>query len=494
MAERIQQPDRFRRGVTRTGLVLALVVLTVFATVVTVFVVRTPSKATGDDSLPSGGPAPDIKQLSNTGGMSNVSGGGHFSAQIVAKDDPSRLVGEISAQRYEPLPDQRFKLEKPEGWAFLKSGRTVHIKADTGRTYMPEQNKGASPRDAILEGNVVIRLFEAREDGKRPNLETDQPFAVVTTTVLKFDGELAQVRLPEAFALTSPIVDWTGEDLTLLYNEVGQRLEWLHMARTTRRSLSPGYRAPERKPVLQPSPGDMASAPGVAPSSPAAAAAAKKTPAKPAEFSPITLYHMACLDKVHVEQSGRTIDAEKLDGWARLVDNALRPGAIAGARISSPAAGRQDRAQTPPPASQAAPTPEGATQVAGSDESVPLGGFDDTSPVVLTFDGPLDIRPLSDAPGELAYNDVFVRFTSEAAEGVRFADPRSNATGSGTLLDYGATRRDIALASREDMGVHIAQPGSGTARGKRYEMSLSSGVARARGPGVVTADKKTSTP
>jgi lipopolysaccharide export system protein LptA len=492
MPERIQQRG-FRRGVTRTGLVLALAVLIVFAAVVVAFVIRSPSRATGDEALPTGGPAPDIKQLSSSASMSTVGGGGHFSAQIVARDDPSRLVGEIAAQRYEPLPDQRFKLEKPEGWAFLKNGWTAHIKADTGRTYMPDQTKGASPRDAILEGSVVIRLFAPREDGKRPNLDADQPFAVVTTTVLKFDGELGQVRLPEGFVLTSPIVEWTGEDLTLLYNEVGQRLEWLHVARTARLILHPDYREPERKPVVQPSPGDLTSAPtSPTPTAPIAGPPAPAKKPKPAEFSPITLYHMACLDRVHVEQSGRTIDAEKLDGWARLVDNALRPGAIAGMRTASAPHGATTAGDSvPSPAVLEAPAvARTEAQAANASQADPFGGFDDKSPVTLTFDGPLDIRPLSDAPGELAYNDVFVRFTSDAPGGVRFADPRSKATGTGTLLDYAATRRDIALASSEDMGVLIAQPGSGTARGRRYEVSLASGVAHARGAGVITADKK----
>lgn len=487
MPERIQERGRFRRGVTRTGVLLSAAVLAVFAVVVLIFVIRSPSKATGEEAPPPSGPAPDIKQLPTGGGMSNVSGGGRFNAQIVAKDDPLRLTGEISAQRYEPLPDQRFKLEKPEGWAFLRSGRTVHISADTGRTYMPDQSKGASPRDAVLEGNVVVKVFDPREDGKRPDLNTDVPFAVITTSVLKFDGELGQVRLPEDFVLNSEIADWVARDLTVLFNDVEQRLEWLHAAHTTTLVLKPGYKTPARPPAA-PAPSLVAA--GAAPSSPTAAAGAKKLAGKPPEFSPITLYHMVCTDKVHVEQTGRTIDAEKLDGWARLVDNTLRPEAIAGARISNgtpAAAAGNSGAPTAPGGTGVAPAPPAIAAEPG-----PFEGFDDKSLVTLTFDGPLDIRPLTEAPGELAYNDVFVRFTSGAAGGVRFADPHNGAAGSGTLMDYGATRREIALASGEENGTTVSLPGSGTATGKRYEMNLASGVVHARGAGAVSAQKSQS--
>src|SRR5205085_10105873 len=120
-------------------------------------------------------------------GIGGLKGGGNFFAQMVAKDAPTRLTGEVAAERYEPLEAQRFKLERPEGWAFLKSGRTVYIRADGGRTYMPDQGAGAHPRDVVLEGHVVIKIFDPKAGGKPPNLATHVRLGIITTTVLKYD-------------------------------------------------------------------------------------------------------------------------------------------------------------------------------------------------------------------------------------------------------------------------------------------------------------------
>src|SRR5436190_20630311 len=111
----------FRRGATRTfGLFLAGAVLLIFAVIVMIFVVRSPSKPTGEALPASTNPAPDIKQLpSDPTGVNSLQTSGRFFARIAAKDDPTRLDGEVSGERYIPLGEQRFKLEKPEGWAFL---------------------------------------------------------------------------------------------------------------------------------------------------------------------------------------------------------------------------------------------------------------------------------------------------------------------------------------------------------------------------------------
>jgi hypothetical protein len=491
-------PASLRRGVTRAGLILAVTVLAVFAVVVLVFVARTPSKATGTPATATSGPAPDIKQLPQPGStLSGVNAGGRFFAQMVAKDDPTRLTGEITAERYEPLADQRFKLEKPDGWAFLRNGRTVHLRADTGRTYMPDQSAGARPRDAVLNGHVEIRFFEARPDGKRPNLSTDAPFAIITSEELKYDGELGQVRLPPHFEIVSDAADMTGTDLTVLFDDVDQRLEWMHAAHVDRLVVKPTYKpggspaptAPSPAPATQP--GELAAAPN----------AQSATPARPpnpktAASTALTFYHVTCETNVRVEQSGRTIDADKLDGWARLEGNTLRPGAIVGwngKEAAKPAAPLSQTGQLQAAAPAVAPTKAADDQPSDAGAKPQTGqvfqSFDEKNPVTITWDGPMDVRPLTEAPGELTYNDVFVRFTSEAESGVRFADPHNGATATGTLLEYGATRRDVALASSQPMTAVITFPGSGVARGQRWEMNLTSGAAHANGRGEIVAEK-----
>ena len=302
-----------RRGMAHTvGLILAGAILVIFAVIVLIFVVRTPAAATGTSTLPtSSDPAPDIKSLptgNQSGGVSNLNRGGQFFARVSAKDDPSRLIGEISGEKYEPLENQRIKLERPEGWAFLKSGRTVHITADSGMAYMPDQGNGARPRDAVLRGNVVIWVFDPLPGGKCSKLGTDVPFAIITTSVLTFDGELNQLKFPEEFVATSEAGDFTGADLTLLFNDVDQRVELLHVTKTKFLTIKPGYDP------HQPAPESVAAAPAAtkpqAPSTPVAKTATPGTapaPASPAAqpTAPVeTQYHMVCTDKVVVVQAG----------------------------------------------------------------------------------------------------------------------------------------------------------------------------------------------
>jgi lipopolysaccharide export system protein LptA len=496
-----QRQHHLRRGATHTfGLLLAGAVLLIFAVIVMIFVVRAPPRAAGEALPASTGPAPDIKQLpSDPTGINSLQNSGRFFARIVSKDDPTRLDGEISGERYIPLEQQRFKLEKPEGWAFLKSGRTVHIQSDTGRTYMPDQGNGARPRDAVLEGNVVIKIFDPKPGGKRPDLATDRPFGIVTTSLLKFDGELGKIELPERFEVTSDAVDYTGTGLTALLNNVDNRLELLHVAQTELVLIKPGYKAP---PAPSPAPMTVAAAPAGPAAATAPGSTPKASPSKPVrkdDQPPAeTLYHMVCTDKVVVVQAGRKIESEKLDAWVRTEGNTLRPGAIATSNSQSRQQGPSEKPAAGPapkpsvPAIGAPTTTDSNTPAAPAERPVDgtLFNLDSSDgPVTLTWSGPMEVRPLSSAPGELTYNDVFVRFTSEKDGDVRFTDEKSKAQAAGSLIDYGATRREVALASHEPMAAAITQPGSGTAQGQRWEMSLATGMAHASSRGTITAEK-----
>src|ERR1043165_9270060 len=110
MPRRSRQFHRPRLGAARIGLILAGATLAILALVVLMFIVRTPAKARGQAITTSTGPAPDIKQLpQDPTGINSLKTSGRFFAQIVAKDDPTRMTGEISALRYEPLEQQRFR-------------------------------------------------------------------------------------------------------------------------------------------------------------------------------------------------------------------------------------------------------------------------------------------------------------------------------------------------------------------------------------------------
>jgi hypothetical protein len=473
---------------TRTaGLIFAIVILVVFAGVVTFFVVRSPSGAVrGVQAGPAPVPDPTMVPAKGEAGAPTRFGAGEgFYLQMVDKDDPSVVRGELSAARSRPIEGQTFRvaLEKPVIWYFLKDGRTIYARADKGTAYIPDQAKGrpSMPQDGVLEGSVVVKVFEAREGTIRPDPETDDALLVGRTSMVKFDGELGQAEAPEKVTIAADGIDFSGLGVTVLFDKVRQRLDMLHIARAEFLKFDPAALERENNRDKKPKPtGELASKPvkggtGTGGARPAAVKAAAVE----------VLYRLVCTDTVKLTQGDRVIEAEMLEGWARLVDNRLRPGAVmmrnAGPLVKrGTGTGNGDGAK--PSGGATAKVDGAAAQPVGGD---PLVAASD-QPITLTWKGPLELKPLAAKAPELDYNDVVARFTSKADTGVTFRDAKAKATAQGNLLEYGATRREVALGGKGKDGARLTSEGRGYATAERFDMSLVTGTARVAGAGVLT--------
>ncbi len=472
-----------RRASARTaGLLLSAGILVVFAGVVTFFVIRNPQARNAAAPPPDVAPDPTLVpntsgRAPTTGAANRFGGGSGFQLQIVDKNDPAVVRAELSAARSTPIEGQMYRvaLEKPVIWYFLKDGRTVHARADKGTAYLPDQGAAGTPgrpQDGIMEGNVVARVYEARADGSRPRLNVDEPVLEARTQSVKFDAELGSVEAPERVEVRHAAVDFTGSGVMVLYNDARGRLELLSVARPERLETRPRAAKKEDRVAASPRPGTPRTGTTATPRPAGSGGTA------PAAAPTEVLYHLISEgpgSRVTVTQGERTITSETMEVWARLVDNELRPGAImtsnlpparpAGARSSSTAA----RAAAPQPAGQPAggvPAPAG---LAESDE-----------PVVITWTAPLKVAPIASA-AELTYNDVLARFTSASDHGVTISDRGGKTTGSGSLLEYGASRREVVLAGRA--GARLESQSSGLAEAERFELSLVTGIARVPGAG-----------
>jgi lipopolysaccharide export system protein LptA len=469
-----------RRASARTaGLLLSAGILVVFAGVVTFFVIRNPQVRSA--AVPPPDVAPDPALVPTTSGptttaASRFGGGSGFQLQIVDKNDPSLVRAELSAARSTPIEGQMYRvaLEEPVIWYFLKDGRTVHARADKGTAYLPDQGAAGTPgrpQDGIMEGNVVARVYEARADGSRPRLDIDEPMLEARTQTVKFDAELGSVEAPERVEVRHAAVDFTGAGVMVLYNDARGRLELLSIARPERLATRPRAAGREDRVAVAPRP---ASARTGAAATPRPTGNGGTTPAAQAAE---VMYHLISEgpgSRVTVTQGERTITSETMEVWARLVNNELRPGAImtsnlpparAAAPARTPGSTAAREAAAPQPA-VAAPAP---SAISDSDE-----------PVVITWTGPLKIVPIAGAP-ELTYNDVLARFTSASDHGVTISDSEGKTTGSGSLLEYGASRREVVLAGRA--GARLESQSSGAAEAERFELSLVTGIARVPGAG-----------
>jgi hypothetical protein len=414
--------------------------------------------------------------------------------QFADRKDPGRVAGEITANKAEPLANQRYRLEQPRAWNFLRDGRTVYVEGDSARAHFPERTSGGRPEEAMLEGNVVIKFFERREDGSRPDPQRDRPLYTARTQSLRFDGALGRIHVPGVLSVGGERGRFSGAGLTILFSEITERIELLHIDSTDFIEIiprNPGVEESKVRPVLLP------------------AARGSHVTIMPASFTPsrggsyvqqpttepqVVEYHLTAFDDVVITQEGATLTGESFASWVRLVDNELP------ARTElSPA---RPRAASPPPTplvadslrpdTSTAPISESdatAPPEAGNQPSEARGpasrASDRNGPVRITFKGPLEMKPVKETPVELDFNDVFVRLTSLTERGVTAVDSASGAQAFGTLIEYGATRRDLALGAAAPMEAELRLGDKGRLRAQRVELSMTSGLARVNGAGEI---------
>jgi hypothetical protein len=187
-------------------------------------------------------------------------------------------------------------------------------------------------------------------------------------------------------------------------------------------------------------------------------------------------------DEVTVTQRGRWIRSDGLEVWAHLIDNKLPAGAIKG--FNQP-----DRSDRPADQSRAAPASIHATLPARLAATILSATRDDPlsltrasdDDAMLTWTGPLVVRPMEQSPPELADDDMALRFT--ARDIVAFGDDDSAIEGQARIINYGATSQWIALDGDEDHPVHVNSPEMGSADLRHVTYNATTHVGQATGKG-----------
>lgn len=502
---------------------------------------------------------------------------------IADKNDPTRAAARLIAARMEPVdgdPSTR-RVEKPNAWIYFEDGRRLLITSDRGRFYVPPGQ--SEPRSGRLEGDVRARLYAptaARADGTPEDIDpavTEPVLSAAFEEPVRFDLELARLESPGRVRITSAEVEALGSDVWVVLNERRERIERLEIRKGERITYTPRGAGPgvgpggelEVAPEVGPAGGEpavgaawgggagesateRAGAEGGA--GPAAWRLVQGTPAneaavdEPAAVGPRVEHYLAIFEEdVRAEQAGRVIRSDRLDVWARTVDNKIQlepgaRGARAGAgRVERLALGKGGRGavgadggmsagvlalaaaigQADGAAGAVRPGSAGAEADAAlgdaldADDAVdavdslglledgaaaaetPAEGGDGSGgdgrgagePVTLYWTGPLTLTPLSDVPGALAADELALRFVPVRNPLVEFEDSANGATGRAHRVEYAATRRQIDLSS-EVGGVELAAPRSGTLRGvNRLSIQLPFGLAHVTGQGVLTGAK-----
>lgn len=476
-----------RQGSARkTGLVVAGVMALASAGVIAyfAFVGGSPGRSRASDPTAlEDVPPPSLLELARSqAGRSSMlpQASKGLSAQIASKNDPSRLAGRIISASLEPLEAKRYHAEKPQAFIYLKDGRTLYIRADSARLYMP-QGEAGQPESGTLRGNVRIGVFAARPDGGEIDPETQEPEVLVSAPgELPFDLTAGEARIPEHLTITSRQVKYAGRDLVILYNQPKERLDLVRVATSEFLKISPGS---ENKPAAR---SEAPATPGL---TPAAGTISGDAPA-PAQVALETFYHAVFQSEVTVTHGQRRVTADAMELWAHLIDNALpagaiaplkgpgkavavAPGAHAGTDVQSGDGVINADGDAGPAAvtAAAAPTPE------------PLTGEEE---IVITWSGPMEVRPSDQRQSELGADELALRFSAIEGRRVDFSDPETSASGHSRHLRYGATTRELAFTGDPDRAV-LSRATSGQIQAPDIRVNLGTGLTTARGAGVLWA-------
>jgi len=109
--------------------------------------------------------------------------------------------------------------------------------------------------------------------------------------------------------------------------------------------------------------------------------------------------------------------------------------------------------------------------------------------LLLTWQGPMSIRPLDDdaTPAELANDDAAIALHSDEGSVVRFGDDARGVSGEAGTVRYAATR-GVLSAVRGEQPVSTAVAGAGTASFDRVDADLRAGLIAFAGTGIAETE------
>lgn len=443
-----------------------------------------PSAAPADTDTPA---PPDIRDALPRHASVGAMAGKDLRVQMMDKEDPTRQSGELRAAVVDPMQlPGHYAVDKPQIWMFLKNGKTLYVRADTGQLVMPSRRQ--EPESGILRGAVEIRIYDVLGVGDESEL--GPPSIIAKTAMLTFDTTVPEMESPQPFTVQGRGIYFEGQTLRVLASQTRERLELVEVLRGGTLVYTPPKRGTKQASTA---PRPHQHAPQHARANPAATIisasyqpAPSSTPATrtPDDTIPNIVNYLTTFSQdVVVTQTSRILTGDRLDVWSRTVDGRLPEGAIGG---SDP----REKPEQPAPAAPAAvhpPTEDLAhrepaptqTEPAPASESAP-----DES-VRLTWTGPMVARPLANEPRELELDDVWLRVTADQTGVVTMDDQATGAEGRCALLDYAATRQELGIARSGAGGATLTLPDRGRITATRIEQNLATGVGHVPGAGTI---------
>ncbi len=513
MAERSVRTFAASTGRT-TGMLFAAAIALISAGVLLFVAIgyrSTPSGPAITGSVVDIGKAPDTSNASSDPNQIQATSAARM--QFADKADTTRLSSELAFDRLDPVGPGYYTLTQPRSWLYMKDGRILYIRADSGKVRMPNRNQ--MPESGEFKGNVLVRLFAPPEPDAAGNIrpvdpEKDVPSIIASTASVAFDSVLLELNTPDPVKISAKNLLFEGDGLRVRANQVKERIELL---RTNGKFVrfNPNIKN-ERRVAAAP----VASKPN---------ADTTTTASKPVlnQSTPLVvgppvppvikeqMYKTVFSDGVTVSQTTRRMTADTLEIFTRLINNQLPDNAFGtwtnastATATNTPdttdAATAAATAATPPatatpspvvaPAIAAAPTT--AAPITTDPNSLFVSAGDED--VVMIWSGPLVLTPITEqAPPPELQNGVHfaARFSADKPGGkssVVLTDSASNARGECARVEYFATTRTLSLLSGPNAPeVHFKAQDSGELTAPSARVDLGTGIATIPGGGQLLA-------
>jgi len=467
-----------------TGLIVAIGVLLIGAGLLGLIAVWSrPRPGDGPASLPKP-PAympPTPVDLSREG----LARAGRARVQFVDKADPTRVTGYLEWAALQPTSAGRADIDAPKALIFLRDGRALAISAARGRILYPA-GRPESTESGAFDGGVLITLLPhpPADDESSPASAANAPVAQLFTRAIDFNIPLGEVSIPGDFRASGPRFELSARGLRLVGDQVNTRLA-LAIDRTDYL-----YLAPDR-----PQPGDDTATPA---STPPPIADASSQPSADTE----TFYHAALADDVRVTRGGLTLDAHRLDAWARLLGGSLRLPAPA----QTPVASHAEPTGSPARPTAAKPPPEPRAPLTRSPAipGEPLVLFSLADPagevIAATWKGPLTVTPLDARPQQLQADELLAELASGPpplgvsdpdAGLVRGRDAASGGWVTAPRVRYAAAAQSIAVLGSDSTPARLGMGALGILEVASASLDLRTGVGSSRGPlALIAADDR----
>ena len=315
--------------------------------------------------------------------------------------DTHRLRARFRAETWNPLGSDRYRVVKPHLEWFLRSGETLLLDAEEGTVRARLIGNAPDVMDGELSGDVRIVLDQSRQPGAVPLEQRPGDAVRIHLEQAHFDRDTLTILSDGNVSVFSADADILGCGLKLSWSEEPRQLremtivhgEYMCIRQQQERFMKKGWSLPgawsggKSKPPTPPAPPAeamrAAPVPWIGP--PLAAAMAQTTAPSsaatgPAARAPVVknTYVAVFSQEVRVTSGDQRLEgADEL----RLVFEMKRPDRESATRPAPSTASPPARPSVPTPRPTTAPASRPAAE-AGADE-----------PIVVTWTGPLTIRP-----------------------------------------------------------------------------------------------------